>query len=73
MEVFFLELWRAAKQAGPFSTLILLAAIWMINNERKVLRQKYDNMAMKIVKLAIDTQSMLQSWHDLLVKMVDKK
>ena len=62
----FAELWAAAKQAGPFASLILLAALWAVNNERKALQEKYDALVARFVSLAGDTQATLKDWRDVL-------
>src|ERR1044072_6128792 len=44
----FAELWAAAKQAGPFASLILLAALWAVNSERKEERHRYEELVKKV-------------------------
>lgn len=67
----FSELWKAAQQAGPFATLILLSAVWAINTERKAEREKYDALVRRFVELASDTSATLKDWRDVLVKAKD--
>lgn len=68
----FAELWAAAKQAGPFASLILLAALWAVNSERKALQAKYDALVARFVSLAGDTQATLKDWRDVLSSVNDK-
>ena len=42
MEPFFAELWNAAKQAGPFATLFLLAACYLMRSDLKEERKRAD-------------------------------
>lgn len=67
----FAELWKAAQTAGPFANLILLAALWAVNSERKALQEKYDELVARFVNLAGDTQSTLKDWRDVLSKVQD--
>jgi hypothetical protein len=66
------ELWKAAQQAGPFASLILLSALWAVNNERKTEREKYDALVRRFIDLAGDTTATLKDWRDVLVKAADK-
>lgn len=68
----FTELWKAAQQAGPFASLILLVALWAVNTERKAERDKYDALVRRFIDLAGDTASTLKDWRDVLVKAKDK-
>ncbi len=56
----FTELWKAAQQAGPFASLILLAALWAVNAERKAALEKYDALVRRFVDLAGDTSATLK-------------
>ena len=67
----FAELWAAAQKAGPFSSLILLAALWAVNAERKAEREKYEALVRRFVDLAGDTSATLKDWRDVLVKAKD--
>lgn len=67
----FAELWAAAKQAGPFASLILLAALWSVNSERKEERHRYEELVKRFVALAGDTAATLQDWRDVLSKARD--
>jgi hypothetical protein len=67
----FSELWKAAQQAGPFASLILLVALWAVNNERKTEREKYDALVRRFIDLAGDTTATLKDWRDVLVKAKD--
>lgn len=69
----FVELWKAAQQAGPFASLILLAALWAVNTERKANQEKYDALVRRFVELAGDTSATLKDWRDLLVKARDNE
>lgn len=68
----FTELWKAAQQAGPFASLILLVALWAVNTERKAERDKYEALVRRFIDLAGDTASTLKDWRDVLVKAKDK-
>ena len=68
----FAELWKAAQQAGPFASLILLVALWAVNSERKALQEKYDALVGRFISLAGDTQATLKDWRDVLSKAPDK-
>jgi hypothetical protein len=67
----FAELWAAAQKAGPFSSLILLAALWAVNAERKAEREKYEALVRRFVDLAGDTSATLKDWRDVLVRAKD--
>lgn len=67
----FTELWKAAQQAGPFASLILLVALWAVNAERKANQDKYDALVRRFIDLAGDTSATLKDWRDLLVKAKD--
>lgn len=69
----FPELWAAAQKAGPFATLIMLAALWAVNAERKAEREKYDALVRRFIDLAGDTTATLKDWRDVLVKAKDDK
>lgn len=64
----FAELWKAAQQAGPFASLILLVALWAVNSERKEAIKKYEALVARFVDLAGDTSATLKDWRDLLGK-----
>lgn len=68
----FTELWSAAKQAGPFASLILLVALWAVNSERRAIQEKYDNLVGRFISLAGDTQATLKDWRDVLTKARDQ-
>lgn len=68
----FSELWKAAQQAGPFASLVLLAAVWAINAERKANQEKYDALVRRFIDLAGDTAATLKDWRDVLAKAKDK-
>ncbi len=69
----FLELWKAAEKAGPFASLIVLAALWAVNAERKAALEKYDALVRRFIDLAGDTTATLKDWRDVLVKAKDIK
>lgn len=69
----FTELWKAAQQAGPFASLILLAALWNERAERKLIQEKYDALVRRFIDLAGDTSATLKDWRDLLVKAKDSQ
>lgn len=73
MDNFFVELWKAAQQAGPFASPFLLAALWAVNSERKALAVKYDALVARYISLAGDTQATLKDWRDVLTKVGDEK
>jgi hypothetical protein len=64
----FHEVWEAAKQGGPFATLILLVAIYALNAERKAWQDKYENLVKRYLILASDINSTLKDWRDVLTK-----
>jgi hypothetical protein len=67
----FAELWRAAQQAGPFSTLVALTAAWVLYKERNVEREKYDELVRRFIDLSGNTSATLKDWRDVLVKAKD--
>lgn len=69
----FAELWKAAQQAGPFASLILLAALWAVNSERKAERERYDALVRRFIDLAGDTSATLKDWRDLLGSAKDHR
>ena len=73
MEDFFSKLWDAAQQAGPFASLILLAALWAVNQERKAAVAKYEELVARFISLAGDTQATLKDWRDVLAKGTGKR
>lgn len=60
------DLWNAAKTAGPFANMGLLLALIIVNNERKMYREKYDALVEKFVSLATSTDATLKNWQDVL-------
>jgi len=70
---FFLDLWETAKQAGPFASMFLLLAVWVLNNERKAERAKYDSLVARFVELAGDTGATLRDWRNILIKEQERK
>jgi hypothetical protein len=67
-DTFFAEIWAAAKQAGPFASLLLLAALWAVNQERKAALKKYDLLVARFVALAGDATTTMKDWHTVLLK-----
>jgi hypothetical protein len=68
MDMSFGEIWGAAKQAGPFATLLLLFALYAVNLERKAWMEKYESLIRRYLTLASDMNSTLKDWRDLLAK-----
>lgn len=60
------SVWEAAKQAGPFSSLILLIALIALYKERNAALQKYDDLVGRFIGLASDTTATLKDWQKLL-------
>jgi hypothetical protein len=60
------DLWAAVQSAGPFASMILLAILYVVNSERKLYREKYDDLVNRFVSLAGDTASTLKDWRDIL-------
>jgi hypothetical protein len=67
-DTFFAELWAAAKQAGPFASLLLLAALWAVNQERKAAIKKYDLLMARFIALAGDATATMKDWRRVLLK-----
>jgi hypothetical protein len=59
------ELWNSARGQTPFVVLLLLAAIYLVNSERKLLQSKYDELFKQYVELAHDTRDTLRDIRDL--------
>jgi hypothetical protein len=49
MDSFFAELWAAAKQAGPFATMLLLLICYLLNEERKRERERNEALAERVL------------------------
>jgi hypothetical protein len=60
-----MELWTIAKGQTPFVVLLLLAAIYVLNSERRLLQSKYDELFKQYVELAHDTRDTLKDIRDL--------
>jgi hypothetical protein len=60
-----MELWSIARGQTPFVVLLLLAAIYVLNSERRLLQSKYDELFKQYVELAHDTRDTLKDIRDL--------
>jgi hypothetical protein len=60
-----MELWTIARGQTPFVVLLLLAAIYVLNSERRLLQSKYDELFKQYVELAHDTRDTLKDIRDL--------
>jgi hypothetical protein len=60
-----MELWSIARGQTPFVVLLLLAAIYLLNSERRLLQSKYDELFKQYVELAHDTRDTLKDIRDL--------
>jgi hypothetical protein len=60
-----MELWTIARGQTPFVVLLLLAAIYLLNSERRLLQSKYDELFKQYVELAHDTRVTLKDIRDL--------
>jgi hypothetical protein len=60
-----MELWSIARGQTPFVVLLLLAAIYLLNSERRLLQSKYDELFKQYVGLAHDTRDTLKDIRDL--------
>jgi hypothetical protein len=60
-----MELWSIARGQTPFVVLLLLAAIYLLNSERRLLQSKYDELFKQYVELAHDTRVTLKDIRDL--------
>jgi hypothetical protein len=68
-----MELWSIAKGQTPFVVLLLLAAIYLLNAERKLLQGKYDELFKQYVELAHDTRDTLKDIRDLFGTMASSR
>ena len=60
-----MELWTIARGQTPFVVLLLLAAIYVLNSERRLLQSKYDELFKQYVELAHDTRDTLKDIRNL--------
>jgi hypothetical protein len=60
-----MELWSIARGQTPFVVLLLLAATYLLNSERRLLQSKYDELFKQYVELAHDTRDTLKDIRDL--------
>jgi predicted metal-dependent hydrolase len=60
-----MELWSIARGQTPFVVLLLLAAVYLLNSERRLLQSKYDELFKQCVELAHDTRDTLKDIRDL--------
>jgi hypothetical protein len=60
-----MELWSIARGQTPFVVLLLLAAVYLLNSERRLLQSKYDELFKQYVELAHDTRDTLKDIRNL--------
>jgi hypothetical protein len=74
---FFNELWATAKQAGPFASLLLLVALYVVNEERKVClsksEAKMDALLERVFVAMHDASDSIKDVRELILRLLGGK
>lgn len=68
----FSGLWDMAKQAGPFASVILLTAVWWMNEERKIVQTKYDALLERFLSHSSDNKENFRELRDMFSRALEK-
>lgn len=70
---FAVELWKLAQQAGPFASAFLLTALWWMNEERKIYKEKYDKLQERYLQESADNRETLKEIRTMFEKAITAK
>lgn len=65
MDQVFAGLWDAAKQAGPFASLMLLVLWWFERQERQELQEGKDALIERVLMTMSETREALRGLRDI--------
>ena len=54
MDKYLTELWEAAKTAGPFGTLLMLIIAYAVNQERRAIQKRCDDLRDELLERTIN-------------------
>jgi hypothetical protein len=57
---FLQDLWLAAKQAGPFATTLLLFLLYVVNDERKTLQKRNEELTRDMLRNLNETTNAIR-------------
>lgn len=66
MDQIFTQLWDAARQAGPFASLMLLVLWWFERQERMELQKGRDALYERVLTAMSETKEALRGLRDIM-------
>jgi hypothetical protein len=70
---FWDELWRSGERAGPFASMLLLAILVYVNNERRETQKKLDVLVDRFIAVAGNMSATLNDFRDVFKGAFERK